>query len=397
MTRAIDGSRSQHPDGAFHPRLEALRGLAALVVAAFHSSQAFWAPGKQLLTVPYHSDAFWRVVGQIEFALLNGIGAVNMFFVLSGFVLAASVERGPPQIGAAAYRFVMARVFRLFPAIWLTIALCTAIYLVTGPNVVTGGHLDVTRVVRNMMLLDANMNGVMWSLQIEVLAIPLIFVTGMLGKRWGIAPVYLVAAILLVLSFHGPWTRGYDPTGQYLLASFNPLLCFGLGMLASYAGPSVRWLKKHQIAVVFFVALCVFFCAYPMIGNRLSSINLKEYRWINILEAFAAATIVMIVAYREDATFAKPLDWPILRFYGRISYSFYLFHFLTVVVIWAIPSQISVVLQWGVPDPVVAIALGLVTIAIITPLAWLSWRTIEVPTIALGRSLVGRRKILSPA
>jgi len=71
-----------------------------------------------LLTSPYHSDAFWRVVGRIELALLNAIGAVNLFFVLSGFVLAASIERGPPQIGAAAYRFVMARVFRLFPAIW---------------------------------------------------------------------------------------------------------------------------------------------------------------------------------------------------------------------------------------------------------------------------------------
>ena len=38
------------PAAPFYPRLEALRGVAALMVAAFHASQAQWHPGQMLLS-----------------------------------------------------------------------------------------------------------------------------------------------------------------------------------------------------------------------------------------------------------------------------------------------------------------------------------------------------------
>ena len=71
----------------FLPRIELMRGIAALMVVGFHVSNPFSAG-------PAHGwfdgFAFWILT-----ALLNGFGAVVIFFVLSGFVLARSLDANP--------------------------------------------------------------------------------------------------------------------------------------------------------------------------------------------------------------------------------------------------------------------------------------------------------------
>ena len=64
--------------------LEALRGIAALVVVVWHTMLAF-APQTSGIFVQFPAqDAY---TGSFLFVLMNGNGAVNVFFVLSGFVL----------------------------------------------------------------------------------------------------------------------------------------------------------------------------------------------------------------------------------------------------------------------------------------------------------------------
>src|SRR6267154_5598262 len=68
----------------FLPRIESMRGIAALTVGGFHVRGPFSAG-------PAHGwfdgFAFWILSG-----LLNGFGAVVVFFVLSGLVLARSLD-----------------------------------------------------------------------------------------------------------------------------------------------------------------------------------------------------------------------------------------------------------------------------------------------------------------
>jgi peptidoglycan/LPS O-acetylase OafA/YrhL len=64
-----------------------LRGLAALVVVAFHAWQSF-----------VHSTAenlYGGWTTGVLSMLGNGAAAVNLFFVISGFVLLQSLMRGP--------------------------------------------------------------------------------------------------------------------------------------------------------------------------------------------------------------------------------------------------------------------------------------------------------------
>jgi peptidoglycan/LPS O-acetylase OafA/YrhL len=114
-------------------------------------------------------------------------------------------------------------------------------------------------------------------------------------------------------------------------------------------------------------------------------------KWAPLLEAIAAAGIIATIAYGGNVRLARVFDWRLFRFYGRISYSFYLLHPVTLMVIWNMPDQLSWLLGRGVPGVVIAIGLGLVSTAAITPLAWLNWRFIEMPAIAAGRRLLPRK------
>ena len=80
-----------------------MRGIAALTVALMHVSSSF-------VDLPGHSAPDRAGLFVIQ-ALSNGYGAVVAFFVISGFVLARSLDRNFDIV-----RFVTARVLRLYPA-----------------------------------------------------------------------------------------------------------------------------------------------------------------------------------------------------------------------------------------------------------------------------------------
>src|ERR1700722_6221545 len=81
----------------FLPRLQTLRGCGCIMVAMFHAKQALSGADRNGLAFRAYDIVF------------NGGAAVTMFFVLSGFVLFLSLERGPQSPAPAATRFTVAR------------------------------------------------------------------------------------------------------------------------------------------------------------------------------------------------------------------------------------------------------------------------------------------------
>src|SRR5947208_2819432 len=80
----------QDASTVFYPRLEALRGVAALTVAAFHSWQSIWidATGHTRNFFSSGGTAWAERFGEELLRIFgNGHGAVVLFFVISGFVL----------------------------------------------------------------------------------------------------------------------------------------------------------------------------------------------------------------------------------------------------------------------------------------------------------------------
>lgn len=377
-----DGDPARADRVHFSPRLEALRGLAALMVACFHVTQAPWKHEQALVGAGYYPNAFWEACSKLLFVLCNGLGAVNLFFVLSGFVLAGSLARGPAAAGAAARRFLAARVCRLYPAVWAAVAAYALLFsLVPAGLALNPGEITPLRVGLNMLLLDRSLNGVMWSLQLEMLAVPLILLGALLSRSWGAAPLVALTAVLIALSFTGRWTQGFGNVG------LDPLFCFTLGMLLRHGRDVFERVPPGQLALLGALGLMLFFLPRALLGR-----STGDFRWINLLEAAGAAVLIATVAYRVHAPPLRLLDRPWMRFYGRISYSFYLLHPLTLTVIWAMPATMEAALRAGVPAPLLILALALASVLAVTPLAWLCWRYVELPGVAAGTWLNRRAR-----
>ncbi|MDE1154976.1 MAG: acyltransferase [Acidobacteriaceae bacterium] len=167
--------------------LDVLRTLAAMMVMAHHLG--FW-----LFTgaMTYHDDGFsvnyrWTV----PFSWFGFIG-VEIFFVLSGFVIVYSAQ------SASAVSFLRGRVVRLYPAAWIC-ATATVVLLLA-----TGHHNGLsTRLLHSILLSPhpAWVDGSYWTLPIEIAFYTLVFLLLSLHRlRWLERILALVGSVSALLN-----------------------------------------------------------------------------------------------------------------------------------------------------------------------------------------------------
>jgi exopolysaccharide production protein ExoZ len=343
----------------FLPRIESLRGIAALAVVGYHVNG-------QWSELPAYNwfDSF---VSRLIAASSNGTGAVVTFFVLSGFVLARSLDSNSDPV-----RFFRNRLFRLFPAAIAVVTLLTVLHWQFGLFVGYEASFDLADVILNLLLIRSDINGVMWSMTVECAATPLILLSFWLFRTYGRRPLWGLIAILVALSSWGPYV--------HMLGGFTnlaPLYAFIVGVLIHFRGATIASRIGPWLANVAAIVAIVLFC---FCGTRTQS------ALVLMLECFSAATLITVVAWRRDLALFKPLDFKLVRFYGRISYSFYLLHPLGM--LFALREINPPALHaWGMPLSVKIILTTLAAILLTTPAAWLSWRFIETPAINLGKML----------
>jgi peptidoglycan/LPS O-acetylase OafA/YrhL len=339
---------------AFIPRLESLRGIAALTVVAYH----VWGRFSDTPSTGWDAVAFYVLK-----CLSNGTGAVVGFFVISGFVLARSLEANPE-----AGRYFRNRLFRLFPAGVAVVALLTALHQWFGIYVMNEGDFSTGNVLLNMLMIRTDINAVMWSMKVECFATPLILFSAWLVKRDGAPWLWATILVLFGLSFWGPYVHALGDS-----TNLAPLYAFVVGVLAQHYGRRLPDIRPSVTAVAVILSVIVFcYC-----GNH------KQPGLILLLECLSAACLVTLVAWRPIALF-KPLDFGLVRFYGKISYSFYLLHVLGMLFASRLLALAGISLS-GLPVSVGTIAFTVLSVMVTTPAAYLSWRFIELPCIELGK------------
>lgn len=342
----------------FLPRLESLRGLAAVSVVGYHMHDELSA------LAPF--DGLDRFANKLFAAIANGTGAVVTFFVLSGFVLARSLDANPDPV-----RFVRNRVFRLYPAAIAVVTLLVLLHWRFGLYVGYEASFDPLQVVLNLLMIRTEINGVMWSMTVECVATPLIWLSVWLYCKHGERPLWWIIAVLFGLSF---WGRYVHMLGGF--TNLGPFYAFVVGVLIHFKGAALaeRLGRFSRLAAIVAIIL------YCIGGAN------KQTGWILALECASAATLIALIAWRENEALFAPLDWKLVRFYGRISYSFYLLHPLGML---AAERTINPVTLYDAGIPV-AVALALMTLVAVlftTPAAWLTWRLVETPAIRFGRTL----------
>ena len=165
--------------------LQVLRGLAAAMVVAFHANP-FFGPGSMIAG----SD-----LGRI---FTFGHAGVDLFFVLSGFIIAHAHWADPSTLPAIR-RYIWRRVVRIYPFMVLIVLL---LLVSTGP-LRTWLHdpeffpYDTVRIVSSLTLTPATCSyfpAVLWSLQCEIYFY-LIFLSFYIDRRLFLAAVLTWAVL----------------------------------------------------------------------------------------------------------------------------------------------------------------------------------------------------------
>jgi peptidoglycan/LPS O-acetylase OafA/YrhL len=140
--------------------IQALRALAALGVVAFHTN------GNVLV---YGWQPHW-------FSLISRFGeiGVDVFFVISGFIMVFVTHEEPPGI-ASAKSFIAARLTRIVPLYWLLTILFILLLLVV-PNAFGNAHFDAWSALTSFVFfpslnwagITAPVVGVGWTLNYEM-------------------------------------------------------------------------------------------------------------------------------------------------------------------------------------------------------------------------------------
>lgn len=353
--------------------LDGLRGAAALVVVAFHVVDYVALPQVLLST--------WLMspLG----VLVNGPGAVHLFFVLSGFVLALTMagDGGP----AGVPRFYVRRLFRIQPpyAFAVLFAWVTSLgFPVVGglARWMTAGnpcfHIPAHLLPRAMLLpsMAFGQLPVGWSLQVELVmsaAFPILWV---LGRR-------IHAAVPLALGIAVFWLT--DPRWRMIGFSFD----FALGLALFLERERIaRWISHLPRAAMgpwVLTGVMLLQLPYAITFNQKGAAVLEQSHSPAAIVLMSLGAGLLIVAAQHFPLFRGWLERPSARYFGRISYSLYLLHMP--VLLFAVCRITGQRLHWAT-----GLVLFGVVLVISIGLAELAWRWIEEPSIRAGRWLNGK-------
>ncbi|OFA00297.1 acyltransferase [Duganella sp. HH101] len=303
-----------------YPVLDALRAVAILLVLARH-----WAVASQ--------GAFGVVPGgPLAVLSLNGWLGVDLFFVLSGFLIGTHFA-GPqaqPFSRAAVLDFYRRRAFRTLPLYWGVILLCW----LTAPWRPGAAFTSLSFVTHLLFLQDylgSDAMVTLWSLAVEekfYLAAPLLLFM-LLRLRTGVACVLLAAAMGLVCWSMQAGTAGVAP-GDYaaffwtVRAPFHhavPGILAGVLVAVQHGASSAR-----QAPRPLFLALAALPLMLLMYRDWLGRSDWPAVCSIIVLSSCLFALLVrcgLAVNCRLPAFgAARPL-----RYIAKLSYALYLVHY----------------------------------------------------------------------
>ena len=336
--------------------LDGVRGFAALAVLPYHAILPLHKSGLKLLTTP-----IWEISGAYDrwfkfwLMVFNGQAAVVLFFILSGFVLIKSMERDFNSRSelSASVAFVVRRVLRIMPAvIACVLAIAVAMWALSKP-------FPMKAIIDNLLLISSSVNGASWTLQAEMLAIPFLLLAGLAMHRFGLISLWMFLLMAFIV------TRKPSFSNALFYLDKN-LLYFALGCLIPYYANLIRRVPLPL----------------PWWGTLLAFLTVGQFIY---LQAVMGALLIMQVY----VTSPPLLTGHTACFFGRLSYSFYLWNVLFLQVFYSL----SFFPGWFANYPVECGIVVSIVIAVLTvPVALFSVRFIENPGIELGRRLTSRTR-----
>jgi peptidoglycan/LPS O-acetylase OafA/YrhL len=356
--------------------LDALRGIAAFAVVIWHFVCATY-------TIP---DKATNSFIMSLYLLTHGRAAVILFFILSGFVLSLPFLK-EPRPGYAG--FVIRRICRIYlpfvVLITFTIFVRTFVAIDKIPdysdwfNDHCGDPFSLKIALEHLFLVGnihvMEYNNPVWSLIHEMrisLVFPLLFLFVFRVKPLYSIVASLVLSVIALLNDVLGWetSNGWQ-TGYFYTLQVTAFFIVGI-LLARYREQVVRWfcgIKKRN-KILLLVVSCILF-RFSMEVWLADKRLLLVSDWGTVLGACGIMAIAL-GSVKASAVLKKP----VFKFLGNISYSMYLNH-ITMLYLFIF------LLHDNLPVPVILP----IYIAAVIVFSAVTWRVIELPSIALGRVL----------
>ena len=364
--------------------IDGLRGLSVVWVMLFH----------YLVLCEGTADPWIAAAGRVpglERAIRSGPYAVDLFFLISGFLLTlpwiVARERGTPAPDTR--RFYARRLRRIVPAYYVHLALLFVLVLPLLRGWLywrADAYVDVWNVVAHAAFVHntspltsgtLGVNGALWTLAVEAQFYALLpFVAPAFARapsRTLVAALAVTAAwtwaarhdlrvvvdAYLALGRHWSWS---EEVVRRLLAIQLPayLADFALGAMAGHAW---RMAAARSRTLPAFAMLAGVVALGTLQGLRMAPLG--EQSWIAAVAALAA--ILWGAAADQSGIARVVLARGPLAFMGRISYSTYLWHL-----------PLLLLLQRHGPAAGSA-ALFPLYLASAVAAGWLSWKRVEQP------------------
>ncbi|WP_322080177.1 acyltransferase family protein [Burkholderia cenocepacia] len=354
--------------------IEALRGIAVILAIVSHlGNLLYWSDGIEQSQV-----AFW--------------GGVDVFFAISGFVIANAFEgrmrsaRAQGEFVREVGAFWVRRIFRIWPTAWLWIVIALAMSIVFNRSGIFGtpeaNVSDLIAIVANVSnvhfarcldqsnLLCGN-NGQYWSLAVEeqfYLVFPLLI---LLPRKWFVCLAALVVvgwqAALMAMHWQSPYL--------YLMRVDSIFL----GVALAYFAGTARYQKwRPTWAANRFAAPLI------LLALLMAPVHTSDYRPYTMMVSIAGAVLVWLASYDrgyllDDGRMRRMLAW-----IGARSFALYLAHNP---VFWFTRELWSRIEPGTTFDHTYATPFLATAIPLMLVLADLNYRFIESPLRRLGARL----------
>lgn len=268
--------------------LDVLRGLAASGVVVYHYTSNY--------------DRLWGHPQPLAFTFPWGAYGVQLFFMISGFVILMSIERSRRLVDFGAARF-----FRLYPAYWA--AAITTFFVVHWLGL-PGREYDIPTLLINFTMLQGffgvpDVDGPYWTLRVELWFYIIMAAIFALGLRRHVLAAF---AAFTLFGFTEQWLFSLDQVrGWWRVEATMPILHHAPFFLF---GISLYKLRMGAVRSAIFGLAVAMICACAW------------QSWAKVGIHLLLMGVVFVATQRR-------LTWlchPAFLYLGTISYGLYLIH-----------------------------------------------------------------------